>query len=84
MDIIGQKWTALILRDLAANSCRFSELEHSIDGLNPRTLSQRLESLKEQGIVVDCSTSGGYELTPKGKDLIPVLAAMADWGKRYA
>lgn len=84
MDIIGQKWTALILRDLSTNSCRFTELEHSINGLNPRTLSQRLESLKNQGIVVDCDTSGGYELTQKGRDLIPVLEAMAAWGDKHA
>lgn len=84
MEIIGQKWTALILRDLTANSCRFSELEHSIDGLNPRTLSQRLESLQGQGIVEVCGTSGGYELTEKGRDLVPVLEAMAIWGEKHS
>lgn len=84
MDIIGQKWTALILRDLSTNSCRFTELEHSIEGLNPRTLSQRLESLKNQDIVAVCSTSGGYELTQKGRDLIPVLEAMAAWGEKHS
>lgn len=84
MEVIGQKWTALILRDLAENSCRFAELERSITGLNPRTLSQRLESLKSHGIVTDCEVSNGYQLTAKGRELIPVLEAMADWGKRYA
>jgi len=81
MDIIGQKWTALILRDLAADSRRFAELERSIEGLNPRTLSQRLDALKEHDIIADCDS--GYELTPKGRDLIPVLAAMAAWGDKY-
>lgn len=84
MGIIGQKWTALILRDLAQNSCRFAELERSIDGLNPRTLSQRLEALRTHGIVADCASGSGYELTPKGRDLIPVLEAMAAWGEKYA
>lgn len=84
MEIIGQKWTALILRDLAENNCRFAELERSITGLNPRTLSQRLESLKEEGIVANCSSSGGYELTSKGQDLIPVLRAMAAWGENWS
>lgn len=82
MDIIGQKWTALILRDLAAGSQRFAELERSIEGLNPRTLSQRLESLKEHQVITDCA-DGGYELTEKGRDLIPVLAAMAAWGDKH-
>lgn len=84
MDVIGQKWTALILRDLASENRRFAELERSIDGLNPRTLSQRLEALKEHGIIADCADANGYELTQKGRDLIPVLAAMAAWGDKYA
>lgn len=84
MAIVGQKWTALILRDLAANSCRFGELERSIDGISPRTLSQRLESLKSEGIICECSSGNGYELTAKGRDLIPVIEAMAAWGEKHA
>ena len=84
MDIVGQKWTALILRDLATNSSRFAELERSIDGLNPRTLSQRLEALKANDIITDHEDGGGYELTRKGRDLIPVLEAMAAWGDKHA
>lgn len=84
MDIIGQKWTALILRDLAASSCRFGDFERSIPGLNPRTLSQRLESLKKEGVVCECASGNGYELTTKGRDLIPVLEAMATWGEKHA
>lgn len=82
MEIVGQKWTALILRDLATNSSRFAELERSIDGLNPRTLSQRLDALKACDIITD-HENGGYELTPKGRDLIPVLEAMAAWGEKH-
>lgn len=84
MEIIGQKWTALILRDLASNECRFADLERSIGGLNPRTLSKRLEDLSDRGIIERCPGSTSYRLTPKGRDLIPVLEAMSAWGNKYA
>jgi len=84
MEIIGQKWTALILRDLASDECRFAELERSISGLNPRTLSKRLEDLAEHGIVERCPSSTSYRLTQKGRDLVPVLEAMSAWGNKYS
>lgn len=88
MDVIGSKWTALILRDLAASPCRFGDFERSIPPLNPRTLSNRLDALLEHGIVEMCDSKGGlvhrsYRLTKKGQDLIPVLRSMADWGEKY-
>jgi DNA-binding HxlR family transcriptional regulator len=88
MQIIGSKWTALILRDLAAGSKRFSELEKSIGGINPRTLSQRLDDLESHGIITKKSFAEvppriEYSLTPKGEDLIPVLRQMAAWGDKY-
>lgn len=88
MQIIGNKWTALILRDLASGSKRFSELEKSVDGINPRTLSQRLDSLEAHKIITRHSFTEvpprtEYTLTPKGEDLIPVLRQMAAWGTKY-
>jgi len=88
MDVIGNKWTALILRDLAAGPQRFCELEKSVGNINPRTLSQRLDGLETQGIISreTCSASPNrleYCLTEKGRDLIPVLHQMAEWGIKY-
>lgn len=88
MEVIGSKWTALILRDLAAGPLRFSELEKSVGSINPRTLSQRLDALESQGIVSreTCNDSPSrleYCLTGKGRDLIPVLEQMAAWGTKY-
>lgn len=88
MEIIGNKWTALILRDLAVGAKRFCELEKSVGSINPRTLSQRLDALETQGIVSreTCSLSPNrleYCLTEKGRDLIPVLKQMAAWGTKY-
>ncbi len=88
MEIIGNKWTALILRDLAPGPQRFGELEKSVGNINPRTLSQRLDDLEQHGIITKqaCSespTRPEYCLTQKGRDLIPVLEKMAAWGTKY-
>ncbi len=81
MNVLGQKWTALILRDLMCGPKRFCELERSVGQINPRTLSQRLDDLESQGII--SSDSGHYLLTDKGLDLLPILRQMAAWGIKY-
>lgn len=88
LDIIGDKWTALILNELSGQPCAFSELEKSVEGISPRTLSQRLTKLEEQKIlekVLYCERPPryNYSLTAKGKELKVVLGKMADWGARY-
>ena len=88
MEIIGNKWTALILRDLVAGPKRFSELEKSVGSINPRTLSQRLDDLEQHDIISKATTPDSpsrpeYSLTSKGEDLIPVLQQMAAWGTKY-
>jgi len=88
MEIIGNKWTALILRDLAAGPKRFGELEKSVGNINPRTLSQRLDDLEGHNIITketspDSPTRPEYHLTTKGMDLLPVLQQMAAWGTKY-
>lgn len=88
MEIIGNKWTALILRDLAGGSKRFCELEKSVGAINPRTLSQRLDDLEQHRIITRQSFAEvpprtEYTLTPKGLDLIPVLEQMAAWGEKH-
>jgi len=88
MEIIGNKWTALILRDLFSGPKRFCELEKSVTGINPRTLSQRLDNLEAQGIIarlshVQAPTRIDYSLTSKGSDLLPILKQMAAWGTKH-
>lgn len=88
MQIIGAKWTALILRDLCESPKRFGELERSLAGVSPRTLSQRLDDLEYCGIISKKSFSEApprteYTLTSKGHDLVPVLQQMAAWGDKY-
>ncbi len=88
MSIIGNKWTALILRDLFQSPQRFCQLEKSIPDINPRILSKRLDYLEEQKIVSvaydpPASSRKVYTLTKKGEDLLPILKSMADWGLNY-
>lgn len=88
MQIIGNKWTALILRDLSYGPKRFTELEKSVGHINPRTLSQRLDDLERHQIIVKQSFAETppritYTLTEKGHGLLPILKQMASWGSKY-
>jgi|GEM_PF-265418 len=88
MTVIGNKWTALILRDLAHGPKRFSQLQKSVGAINPRTLSQRLDDLEAHKIVTKKAFAEvppriEYTLTKKGQDLVPVLKAMSAWGDKY-
>ncbi|HSX45380.1 MAG TPA: helix-turn-helix domain-containing protein [Candidatus Saccharimonadia bacterium] len=88
MQIVGNKWTALILRDLFSGPKRFCELEKSVGSINPRTLSQRLDDLEEHGIInrqsfAEVPPRTQYSLTEKGEDLLPILQQMATWGTKY-
>lgn len=89
MEIVGSKWTALILRDLFSGPKRFGELEKSVGAISPRTLSQRLDDLEAHGILARRSYAEvpprcEYSLTAKGRDLLPILQQMAAWGTKYS
>jgi DNA-binding HxlR family transcriptional regulator len=86
--VVGDKWTPLIVMELAKGSSRFSLLEQALPGISPRTLSQRLDNLETEKIITKTSHPSvpprvDYELTKKGKDLLPILRSMADWGSKY-
>jgi DNA-binding HxlR family transcriptional regulator len=87
-EIISGKWTLLIIRDLAEESRRFCELERSLDGISPRTLSLRLRALEEQGILVrktfpEVPPRVEYALTEKGTALVPLIEDMRTYGRRW-
>jgi DNA-binding HxlR family transcriptional regulator len=87
-EIIGAKWTALLVHDLSEGPRRFSELEHSCAGISPRTLSERLRALEDDGIVERRSYSESpprveYELTGKGDALLPIIAEMRRFGHSW-
>lgn len=88
-EVVSGKWTLLVIRDLADGSSRFCELERSLQGISPRTLSLRLRSLEECGIVSrrtypEIPPRVEYELTEKGRALIPVIEEMRAWGREWA
>lgn len=87
-EIIGSKWTAVIVHDLSEGPRRFSELERACPGISPRTLSERLDMLERQGIVERKSYPESpprveYELTAKGGALLPIIHAMSDFGHAW-
>jgi DNA-binding HxlR family transcriptional regulator len=84
-EIIGAKWTALLVHDLSEGPRRFSQLEHSCAGISPRTLSERLRVLEDEGIVLRRSYPESpprveYALTDKGEALLPIIDAMREFG----
>ena len=89
LDIVGESWTILVLRDLVLNGPRkFHDLERSLKGISPTTLSARLKRLEEAGIVErrfyeQHPPRAEYLLTDRGTDLRPVLRALLEWGQRY-
>ena len=86
--IISGKWTLLIIRDLASGVKRFNQLERSLDGISPKTLSERLRHLEEQGIILrqtfaEVPPRVEYSLSEKGHDLIDVIECMRCYGKQW-
>ncbi len=87
-EIIGAKWTALLVHDLSEGARRFSELERSCHGISPRTLAERLRVLEAEGIVERHSYAEApprveYVLTPKGESLLPIIDAMREFGHAW-
>ena len=87
-DIICGKWTILVIRDLAEGRTRFCELERSLAGISPRTLSLRLRALEDQGIVErhtypEVPPRVEYSLTTKGRALLPLIEDMRKYGREW-
>jgi DNA-binding HxlR family transcriptional regulator len=87
-EVVCGKWTLLIVRDLAEGSARFCELERSLEGISPRTLSLRLRALEEEGIVArhtypEVPPRVEYALTEKGEALVPLIEDMRRYGKLW-
>jgi DNA-binding HxlR family transcriptional regulator len=85
LDLIGDKWTLLVVRDLACGKRNFREFCASPEGIATNILASRLARLVEQGIVERCPSPdqtrrNAYRLTAKGLALGPVLEAVAVWG----
>src|SRR5436189_6365777 len=87
-DVICGKWTILVIRDLAEGRCRFCQLERSLEGISPRTLSLRLRALEEQGVLErktfpEVPPRVEYSLTEKGRALVPIIEDMRQYGREW-
>ncbi|HSS32885.1 MAG TPA: helix-turn-helix domain-containing protein [Solirubrobacterales bacterium] len=87
-EVVCGKWTLLVIRDLADGSSRFCELERSLEGISPRTLSLRLRALEDEGIVArhtypEVPPRVEYALTEKGQALVPLIDDMRTYGTRW-
>jgi DNA-binding HxlR family transcriptional regulator len=85
LDLIGDKWTLLIVRDLACGKSQFKEFAASPEGIATNILSDRLARLVAAGLVetfpaADAPSRAAYRLTARGRSLGPIVAAMAEWG----
>jgi DNA-binding HxlR family transcriptional regulator len=87
LEIVGERWTFLIVRNALRGQCRFDSFLHSL-GLPRNVLTDRLNTLVEHGILERVPYQqrplrNEYRLTPKGRDLMPILLALMQWGDRY-
>jgi DNA-binding HxlR family transcriptional regulator len=87
-EIVCGKWTLLVIRDLAEGRSRFCELERSLRGISPRTLSLRLRALEEEGIVErqtfpEVPPRVEYALSTKGRALVPLIEDMRKYGREW-
>ena len=87
-EIIGERWTLLVLRELLLGTTRFNDFQRAMARMSPTLLAKRLRQLEECGIVIRKKLSGqkGYEyrLTAAGKELAPLIEVLAVWGMRWA
>jgi len=85
MEVLDERWTVLIIRELLVGSHHFNELRRGVPRMSPALLSKRLRSLERVGIVMrlDDGNRRRYELTPGGRELGPVVMALGEWGTRW-
>jgi DNA-binding HxlR family transcriptional regulator len=87
-EVFCERWTPLILRDLAGGATRFSELQRGVPLASPTLLSRRLKQLEAEGVVERRKSASGrswtYHLTPAGEELAPLVLALGTWGQRWS
>jgi DNA-binding HxlR family transcriptional regulator len=82
LDVLGERWSLLILRDLLAGATRFNDLARGLPGLSRTLLSQRLRQFERGGLLE--RADGRYVLTRAGRAAEPIVSALADWGAEFA
>ncbi|HET7540862.1 MAG TPA: winged helix-turn-helix transcriptional regulator [Polyangiaceae bacterium] len=86
-EVLGERWTLLVLRELLAGATRYAELQRGLGRISPSVLSSRLKTLIAHGIIErvagDSAHGSEYRVTSAGKELAPVLEAIAVWGQHW-
>jgi DNA-binding HxlR family transcriptional regulator len=88
LDLVGDKWSLLVIRDLLQGSATYGDLQNSPEGIPTNILADRLKKLEASGLIAksayqDHPVRYAYGLTEKGKDLREVLGALVRWGKKH-
>ena len=87
IDIIGERWTPLVLRELLAGGRRFNEIRRGVPLMSPALLTKRLKDLERCGVIdrvpVEGTRAHEYRLTAAGEELRPIIAALAVWGLKW-
>ncbi|WP_294379243.1 helix-turn-helix domain-containing protein [uncultured Clostridium sp.] len=88
LQLIGNKWKVLIIRDLLTGTKRFSELMHSVTGITQKVLTSNLRSMEKDGLLIrtvypQVPPKVEYSLTAMGESLQPILDSMVSWGNNY-
>jgi DNA-binding HxlR family transcriptional regulator len=87
-EILGERWTILIIRELLLGTTRFTELQRALSQISPTLLTKRLNQLQDAGLLIRKKMPEQrrteYYLTPAGKELMPVVAGLGEWGMKWA
>ena len=87
LEIVGERWTLLVIRELLCGNYRFGEILHGVPLMSRSLLSQRLKTLEDANLIERSERAGGngheYRLTPAGEELRPVVSGLGNWGQRW-
>ncbi len=82
-EVVCQRWTPLILRELLVGSTRFNEIRRGVPTCSPALLSKRLKELERAGVIERSPNDASYGLTDAGRELFPIIQALGEWGQRW-
>lgn len=83
LDVVGERWTPLVLRELICGSSRYNEIQRGMPRISPALLSKRLNDLERAGVIERNRETGGYALTKAGWELKPIIEQLGIWGERW-
>ncbi len=87
-EVLGERWTILIIRELLMGTTRFSDFQRTLSQISPTLLTKRLNQLQDCGLIIrkklPAQQRTEYHLTPAGRELLPVVAGLGEWGMKWA